>query len=146
MVDIACPWCGNIMEPKGAEYESSLKAYIGQMICTTCGASGPVCHAASPYEATDGCVTIALEHMRIDPMTLDEVRLCKEPCVVELHGGRICWGTIVVDEDDGSVFMFTPMHGTDSIRMTEHRYNRGWRIWSRVPSSAERICAMWASD
>lgn len=66
MSDIKCPWCKQFMEPKGAEYDAGLKLYIGSVYCPKCGATGPVCRAASPYEATDGGIAVALEYIDSD--------------------------------------------------------------------------------
>lgn len=142
--DVHCPWCGSLMEPKGAEFESAQKCYIGQMLCPACGATGPVVKADSPWEATEGSVTAALEAMMFDPIDVDDLKDC-DMVYFEASGVDQIVPVLISDEWKQSSRARCPliMRGGLSFAPKISAYGKDWRAWKIMPSDAERKAAEW---
>lgn len=143
--DVYCPWCGSLMEPKGAEFESAQKCYIGQMLCPACGATGPVVKANSPWEATDGSVTAALEAMMFEPIDVDDLATCDFVYLENRNVEEIIPAIVDIWNPDLSGLRFRRKSGI-LFPVSLDDYGRRWRAWYTMPTVAERTAVLWEED
>lgn len=143
--DVYCLWCGCLMEPKGAEFESAQKCYIGQMFCPVCGATGPVVKADSPWEATEGSVTAALEAMRSYPISADELQSCDFMYLEDKGIAEVIPAIVDSWNPDLSGLKFRRKSGV-LFPVSLDDYGKRWRAWHTMPTAAERVAVLWEED
>lgn len=144
--DILCPWCKrSILEPKGAEFESAKKVYIGQMICPKCGAMGPICKADSPWEATYGSVTVALEAMRSYPICVGDLPDCDFVYLEDKGVAEVIPAIVDSWNPDLSGLKFRRKSGV-LFPVILDDYGKRWRAWYAMPTVAERAAVLWEED